>query len=65
MYHISDGDSKSTIDKHLNIGKGNFDFKSIFQLIPETAFMSVETYKASKENLDDFVEDIKTLKLFI
>lgn len=62
MFHISDGDILSSIDKHYNIGKGSYDFKTIFSLIPKDAVMSVETNKNSKDNLDDFIEDIKLLK---
>ena len=64
MFHISDGDITSNIDKHYNIGSGSYDFKTIFSLIPDDAIISVETEKNSKDNLDDFVEDIKLLKSY-
>ncbi len=61
MFHISDGQINGTQDKHYNIGKGTFDFNMLFSLIPENAVISVETEKSSKDNLDDFVCDIKFL----
>ena len=64
MFHISDGDINDTQDKHYNIGKGTFDFNIIFSLIPENAVISVETAKSSKDNLDDFIEDMKLLHSF-
>ncbi len=62
MFHISDGDTRGRIDKHYNIEQGNFDFNELFSLIPDNKMISVETNKASKDNLDDFVVDIKLLK---
>ena len=62
MYHISDGDINGTIDKHYNIGKGSYDFNRLFSIIPENSIMSVETVKSSKDNLDDFVCDMKLLR---
>lgn len=62
MYHISDGDINGTIDKHYNIGKGSYDFNRLFSIIPENSMMSVETVKSSKDNLDDFVCDMKLLR---
>lgn len=62
MYHISDGKITGTQDKHYNIGKGSFDFNMLFSLIPENAVISVETEKSSKDNLDDFICDMKLLR---
>lgn len=64
MYHISDGDITSSIDKHYHIGSGSYDFKTIFSLIPDDAVISIETEKNSKDNLDDFIEDVKILKSY-
>ena len=49
-------------DRHYNIGKGSFDFNVLFSLIPENSVISVETEKASKDNLNDFVLDMEQLK---
>ncbi len=64
MYHISDGEIKGVYDKHYNIGKGTYDFKTIFSLLPKSTTISIETEKSSKEHLNDFVEDVKLLKEF-
>lgn len=64
MYHISDGEISSSIDKHYHIGSGSYDFKTIFSLIPDDAIISVETEKNSKDNLDDFIDDVKKLKTY-
>ncbi len=63
MFHISDGNISGEIDKHYNIGKGSYNFTEIFNIIPKDAVISVETEKASKDNLDDFEEDVKKLKM--
>lgn len=61
-YHISDNFFDSELDKHLNFGQGNYDFKKIFDIINTEKNIAIETNKKSKENLDDFVEDVKWLK---
>lgn len=61
-YHISDNFFDSELDKHLNFGQGNYDFKKIFDIIDASKNIAIETNKKSKENLDDFVEDVKWLK---
>lgn len=59
MYHLSDGDIQSPLDQHLHFGEGNYDIKKIFSIINPHANVSIETKKNTKENLDDFIEDIK------
>ena len=61
-YHICDGDISSPIDQHLNIGSGNFDFKKIINIIGPNSTLAVETKKSSKENLNDFLDDIMQIK---
>lgn len=62
MYHISDGEAKGTIDKHYNINKGSFDFQKIFSIIPKGSTISIETEKTSKDNLDDFICDVRAIR---
>ena len=57
MYHLSDGDTNSQTDMHLNFGEGNFDLKDIISNIPNEAYLSIETNKRFKTDLDDFKED--------
>lgn len=64
MYHLSDGDINGVRDKHYNIGNGTYDFNKIYSLLPTNAKISIETEKASKENLNDFIEDVKKLKMY-
>jgi sugar phosphate isomerase/epimerase len=62
MFHISDTDTKTIYDDHYNIGNGDFDFYKFLDMIPDGSIISIETMKKSKENLDDFCEDIKILR---
>lgn len=64
MYHISDGDINSPIDKHYSIGKGSYDFNKIFSILPKDITLTLETEKKSKENLDCFIDDCKNIKTF-
>jgi len=61
MYHLSDTDIEAETDYHYNFGKGNMDLEKIIRLIPENSSVTIETKKASSENLDDFIEDIEVL----
>ncbi len=64
-YHLSDNQINASDDKHLNIGKGNYDFKKIFEIISRDIDIAIETKKKSNIDLNDFVEDIKCLKTYI
>lgn len=61
-YHLSDNFIDSEIDKHLHFGQGNYDLKRIFDIINADKNIAIETDKNSKENLDDFIEDVKWLR---
>jgi len=61
LYHLSDTDINAETDYHYNFGKGNLDTKKILELLPDNAVITVETDKASKDNLNDFREDIEYL----
>ena len=62
MYHLSDIDTTSDMDAHLNYRQGNLDFEMLFKIISENPKITIETNKKSKENLDDFIEDVNFLK---
>ena len=65
MYHLTDlDDITSPYDSHLHLGTGDLDFKCISAMIPDDSYVTFETIKNSKENLDDFAEDMKWLKNF-
>ena len=59
MYHLSDGDINSQVDMHLHFGQGDFDIRKILNIIDKDKCISIQTNKNSKENLEDFVEDVK------
>lgn len=62
MYHLTDlDDITSPYDSHLHLGKGQLDFYKILLMIADNKFVTFETNKNSKENLDDFIEDMKWL----
>lgn len=58
-YHLSDNFIDSEIDGHMHFGAGNYDLKKIFDIINLSKNIAIETNKNSKENLDDFIEDVK------
>ena len=63
MYHLTDlNDINSPYDSHLHLGTGDLDFCKIFDMIPDESYITFETVKISKENLDDFIEDMGWLK---
>lgn len=57
IYHLSDGHIHSQTDMHLNFGKGNFNLQEIISVIPQNAYVSIETIKKSQSDLNDFKED--------
>lgn len=61
-YHLSDNLIDTELDKHLHFGQGNYDLKEIFSIIDINKNIAIETNKNSKENLNDFIEDVKWLK---
>lgn len=65
MYHLTDlDDINSPYDSHLHLGTGQLDFNRIFDMIPQNSYVTFETIKNSKENLNDFIEDMEWLKNF-
>jgi len=62
-YHLSDNFIDSEIDGHMHLGKGNYDFKKIFDIMNAGKNIAIETNKISKIALDDFVEDVKYCRL--
>jgi len=58
-YHLSDGKFESPIDVHYHIGKGDYDWKRVFEIIDSTKNMTLETVKKSgSESLDLFSNDV-------
>lgn len=66
MFHLTDlNDITSPYDSHLHLGEGMLDFKQIFDIIPDKSYITFETIKNSKEDLNDFIEDMEWLKNFL
>ncbi len=58
MYHLTDIESlDDEYDKHLHLGTGALDIKRVIAGFPESATITLETNKDSKDNLDDFISD--------
>ena len=64
MFHLSDIMDMTTIyDAHPHLGKGSLDIVWLKNdIFPSNAIISIETYKDSQEELDDFVYDVEYLK---
>ena len=62
IYHLCDGMFGNKRDRHLNLGAGEYDFRKILSFVPEGQMISLETPKKSKEDLDDFINDVKILR---
>lgn len=63
MFHLTDGEKDGVFDRHYHFCKGNYPHEEIINLLPKDAIITVETVKDSENNLDDFVGDIKFLKV--
>ena len=63
--HLSDIDTNSKYDQHLNYGQGNLDFERILNIIPKDINITIETTKSSKENLEDYKNDTMFLSNMI
>ena len=62
IFHLSDIDSSSHKDMHLNLGRGSLNLKQILSLIPVDGLVTVETPRSIAENFSEFVTDIKYLR---
>lgn len=62
VFHLSDGDMDAVTDDHRHFGEGNYDLHRILSKVPDGSYLSIETHKDSKENLDDFVRDVNYLR---
>lgn len=66
MFHISDGISNKLDDKHLSLGRGNFDLPFFISLIKdqdvtlEILPSTVETFISSKNYIAKVLRDLKT-----
>jgi sugar phosphate isomerase/epimerase len=59
IFHLSDIDSTSIQDMHLNLGHGTLNIAKILSLIPDNGFITIETPRRVLENLSEYVADVK------
>ena len=60
--HLSDIDTSTELDEHLNFGYGKLDFSKLKTLLNNVGDVTIETNKKSKDNLEDFIEDVKFIR---
>ena len=58
IFHLSDGDTQSQKDTHLNFGKGNLNLKEFLASIPNGGLLTLETPRDPAKGLNDFVNDV-------
>lgn len=64
LYHFSDLDANSILDKHMHFGHGGIDFGKIFEIVLTDLPISLETEKSYKDSLRDFKDDVNFLRKF-
>ena len=62
IFHLSDIDSSSHKDMHLNFGKGSLNLEQLLSFMPVNGLVTVETPRGIAENLSEFVADITYLR---
>jgi len=65
MFHLVDNKYDSIYDKHYHFGQGNYPIKELINLLPKESLITLETYKNSNENLDDFSADVLRINTII
>ncbi len=60
--HLSDIETSSIYDQHLNYGNGNLDFEKVLKALPSDINITIETNKISKTDLNDYKNDVLFLK---
>ena len=61
MFHLSDIQADSKLDQHLHFGTGTLPLAEIVSMLPRNANVSIETKRDSKQNLNDFADDARSL----
>lgn len=62
-FHISDGDLRTEVDQHLNIGEGGYDFSFFKQCVEsnEHRYITIETPRCNPLSLDEDLANVKRL----
>lgn len=63
VYHLTDMPSLAdTLDAHIGLGEGELDVARVLRLLPEDAWMTLETPKRHADRLDDFHREVLWLR---
>jgi len=62
IFHLSDIDSLSHKDIHLNFGKGSMDLGRLLTYVPAGGFVTIETPRKISENLSEYIQDVEYLR---
>jgi endonuclease IV len=65
IFHLSDADKTATIDKHLNLGKGNLAIEQLLAYVPSMGNVTLETPNDYNKDLNDFKKDVYYLRTFV
>jgi sugar phosphate isomerase/epimerase len=65
LFHLSDGDSFSEKDIHLNLGKGNLDIAGLLTTIPIGRMVTIETPRNVHKGLEEFISDVYYLRTLL
>ncbi|MEN6374684.1 MAG: TIM barrel protein [Smithella sp.] len=62
IFHLSDTDSSSHKDMHLNLGKGSLNLQKFFSFVSLDSLVTIETPRKNAETLSEFVTDIEYIQ---
>ena len=65
VFHLSDGNIASEKDCHLNIGQGNFKIADLISVVPENAYVTLETPRNNLNGINDFIKDISCIQSLV
>lgn len=64
IFHLTDGDYTSEKDHHFHYGLGTFPLTEIFELIPDSSFVTNEAKRDSQDSLKEIIRDTEYSKSF-
>tara|TARA_B100002003_G_scaffold220534_1_gene222920 strand:- start:81 stop:902 length:822 start_codon:yes stop_codon:yes gene_type:complete len=65
VFHLSDGNIASEKDSHLNIGQGNFKIVDLLSVVPENAYVTLETPRNNLNGINNFIKDISSIQSLV
>jgi len=57
MYHLTDGDMTSKIDRHDQYGQGNFPLKDLLSFLPDNAWVTDESKRSNPDSVKEYLQD--------